>query len=92
MGTLAKPILLATHDSNTVSMFRHYHQQCGILNPLEVFSDGEDVVRYLESDRLNHPLPVLLLLGVKMARMGGIGSPEAFEGHLSAGILHGPLD
>ena len=71
MGVLLRPILLATDDSNAVFMFWRYHKQCRIENPLEVVSDGEDVVRYLESNRLNFPLPVLLVLGLKMARMGG---------------------
>ena len=72
VGTPLKPILLATDDSNAVFMFWRYHKQCRIQNPLEVVSDGEDVVRYLESNRLNCPLPALLVLGLKMARMGGL--------------------
>jgi PleD family two-component response regulator len=71
LGALLKPILLATDDSNAVIMFWRYHKQCRIENPLEVVSDGEDVVRYMESNRLNLPLPVLLVLGLEMPRMGG---------------------
>ena len=72
MGTLAKPILLASDDSSAVFMFWRYHKQCRIHNPLEVFSDGDEVIKYLESDRLNCPLPAVLFLGMKMARMGGM--------------------
>src|SRR5262249_38282385 len=34
--------------------------------------DGEAVVRYLESSRQIRPLPALLILSLKMARMGGL--------------------
>src|SRR4029078_3966910 len=33
---------------------------------------GEEVVRCLENNRLNYPRPVLLLLDLKMPRMGGL--------------------
>jgi len=67
-----KPILLAEDDSNDVFMFWRYHKLCGIHNPLEVFSDGEDIVSYFKSSRANCPLPALVFLDLKMPRMGGL--------------------
>jgi FixJ family two-component response regulator len=63
------PILLAEDDSKDVFTFWRYHSQCRIHNPLEVFSDGEDLVAYLAKSRAT---PVLLLLDLKMPRMGGL--------------------
>jgi CheY-like chemotaxis protein len=53
-------------------MFWRFHKECRIHNPLEVVSDGEDAVRYLEGNRLKFPLPVLLVLGLQMPHMGGL--------------------
>ena len=72
MSTVSRPILLATDDSNDVFAFRRYHKECGIYNPLEVVPDGHDVVRYLATNPLNFPLPALLIVSLKMRRMGGL--------------------
>jgi len=85
VGDVLKPILLATDDSNAVFTFWRYHKQYRIQNPLEVVSDGEDVVKYLESSRVNCPLPALLVVGLRMARMGGLQVLE----HLSATCQRG---
>ena len=67
-----KPILLAEDDSNDVFIFWRYHKLCGVHNPLEVFSDGEDIISYFKSSRATCPLPALVFLDLKMPRMGGL--------------------
>src|SRR5215472_7886326 len=53
-------------------MFWRFHKLCGVHNPLEVFSDGEDVISYFKSSRATCPLPALVFLDLKMPRMGGL--------------------
>jgi len=53
-------------------MFWRFHKECQVQNPLEVLSDAEDVVRYLEGSRLKQSLPALLLLDLRIPRMGGL--------------------
>jgi two-component system response regulator len=67
-----KPILLAEDDANDVFILRRYYNKCGVHNPLHVVSDGEAVVKYFEKNRLNYPLPVLLMLDLSMPPMGGL--------------------
>jgi PleD family two-component response regulator len=67
-----RPILLATDDSNDVFTLWRYHKECRIHNRLEVVSDGEDILRYLESNRMNYPPPALLIAGMKLPRVGGL--------------------
>ena len=67
-----RPIVLATDNSNDVFTFWTHHKQCGIHNRVEVLSDGSDVVRYLEGDRVRFPLPALLIASLKMPQMGGL--------------------
>jgi CheY-like chemotaxis protein len=85
VSTALRPILLATDDSNDVFAFWRYHKQCRIQNRLELASDGEDVVSYLASSRQTHPLPALLVVSLKMARMGGLQVLE----HLMASCQRG---
>jgi len=67
-----RPILLATDDSTDVFAFWRYHKQCRIQNRLEVVSDGEEVLRYLQNSRPNYPLPALLVAALKLPRVGGL--------------------
>jgi len=53
-------------------MFWRFHRLCGIQNPLEVFSDGEDVITWFKSNRAACALPALVFLDLKMPRMGGL--------------------
>ena len=67
-----RPILLATDDSTDVFTFWRYHKQCHIHNPLEVVSDGEEVLRFLQNNRPNKPVPTLLVAALKLPRVGGL--------------------
>ena len=73
------PILLAEDEETDVLIVRMALEQAGIANPLIVARDGQEVVKCLcgnspYSDPLKHPkhpLPVLLILDLKMPRMTG---------------------
>ena len=71
-----RTILIAEDDANDAFIFRHAYTQASLNHNLRFVDDGEDVVRYLErkapfSDRRNFPPPDLLVLDLKMPRMGG---------------------
>jgi FixJ family two-component response regulator len=79
VSTVNRPILLATNDPNDVFAFWRYHKQCGVQNPVEIFQDGEDVVRYLANPRPNPPTPALMILSLKMPRMGAMDLLECLK-------------
>src|SRR5204863_5673114 len=69
-------ILLAEDDENDVVLMRRAFNKARVINPLEVVSDGEAVIAYLNGDdpyrdREKHPLPCLLLLDLKMPKKNG---------------------
>jgi len=69
-------VLLAEDDPNDVLLIQRAFQKTNIANPLYVVRDGEEAVAYLSgqvqyADRRRHPLPVLLLLDLKMPRKSG---------------------
>ena len=70
------PILLADDTPNDVFLIKRAFEKAGILNPIQVVGDGEEVVSYLSGDgqfsnRVEYPLPSLLLLDLKMPRLDG---------------------
>src|SRR2546423_528801 len=67
-----RPVLLAEDEADDRALFKRVFQGCRVKNPLVTFDDGEGVMKYLESDRGAHPLPVILFLDLKMKRMDGL--------------------
>jgi CheY-like chemotaxis protein len=69
-------ILLAEDREDDVLLVRRTFRKSFISNPLHVVRDGEEAIEYLSgegkySNRAEFPLPVLLLLDLKMPRKDG---------------------
>ncbi|HYT59611.1 MAG TPA: response regulator [Haliangiales bacterium] len=76
MNTRECVIMLAEDDPNDVLLFQRAFQKLNLANPIQVVRDGEEAVAYLSGqgeygDRERHPMPVLLLLDLKMPRRSG---------------------
>jgi len=72
----APAILLVEDDPNSVFFFEHTMQNLGIANSLHVVTDGRMALDYLEgvgryADRLQYPVPSLVLLDLKLPRVPG---------------------
>jgi CheY-like chemotaxis protein len=70
-------ILLVEDDPNDVLLIRRAFTKARILNQIETVSDGDQAVAYLNgdgpfADRNAHPLPVLVLLDLKLPRRSGL--------------------
>jgi len=70
------PILLAEDNENDAVLFRHQLAVAKILNPLQVLTDGEEVITYLDgqgkyADRTLYPLPVIMFLDLRMPKISG---------------------
>ena len=74
-------ILLAEDNDDDVLIMRSAFERAAIANPLQVVNDGEQVIEYLAgqgkyADRSQFPLPIILLLDLKMPKQSGL---EALE-------------
>jgi len=70
-------ILLVEDDPNDVMLIERAFRKVNIANPLQTVTDGEQAVAYLAGqepyvDREHYPLPVLILLDLKLPRKSGL--------------------
>lgn len=77
MNVRENVILLAEDDPNDVLLVQRAFEKSNITSPLHVVRDGEEAVAYLSGEREfanreRHPLPMLLLMDLKMPRKSGL--------------------
>ncbi len=69
-------ILLVEDDSNDVFFLQYAFEAAAISNPLKAVADGQKAIDYLQgageyADRVQFPLPILVLLDLKLpVKMG----------------------
>ena len=69
-------ILLVEDRTDDVELVRRGLLKAKVFNPLQVVSDGEEALAYLDgvgkyADRKLYPLPDIILLDLKMPKMDG---------------------
>ncbi|PSN13581.1 two-component system response regulator [filamentous cyanobacterium CCT1] len=74
--TTEHTILLVEDNPKDVFLVQRAARRAGVTTPLQVVSDGDAALNYLSgvapySDRAAHPLPVLVLLDLKLPRRSG---------------------
>jgi CheY-like chemotaxis protein len=70
-------ILLVEDNATDALMVQRAFKKAHLLNPVQVVDDGDKAVAYLSgqgvyADREQYPLPVLLLLDLKLPRRSGL--------------------
>jgi CheY-like chemotaxis protein len=70
-------ILLAEDEDNDVFFITRTFQKASILNPIVRVKDGEETLDYILgvgafSDRERHPVPLLVLLDMRMPKRSGL--------------------
>ncbi len=77
MSSSQSVILLAEDEANDVFLMQRAFAKAKLINPVQVVSDGEMALSYLKGvgefhDREKFPLPMLILLDLKLPRRSGL--------------------
>jgi two-component system response regulator len=72
-----RPILQVEDDPNDVFFLQHAMKKAGVANPVQVATDGQQAIDYLQgvgkfADRQKFPLPCLILLDLKLPHVMGL--------------------
>ena len=70
------PVLVIEDEQNDVLLLQRAFKKSNVANPLQIVEDGETAISYLSgtgeySDRGRFPLPIVVLLDIKLPRMSG---------------------
>jgi RNA polymerase sigma factor (sigma-70 family) len=70
-------ILMVEDEEDQVFLTKHALSRANLVNPVRIVSDGEEAIAYLSgkgayADRRANPLPSLILLDLKLPRIGGL--------------------
>ena len=70
-------VLYVEDDSNDVLLMRRAWAKAGIRERLQTVSDGEEAIQYLSGrgpylNRVEHPMPTLVLLDLKLPKVLGL--------------------
>ena len=77
MHTNTYPILLVEDSPDDALLIKRAFRKANLANSVQLVRDGEEAVAYLKgdppfSDRIQFPLPVLMLLDLKLPRRSGL--------------------
>ena len=69
-------ILLVEDDPNDIILIKRAFSKASVVNPIQVVEDGQEAIAYLTgegeySNREKYPLPILMLLDLKLPRKSG---------------------
>ena len=70
-------ILLIEDEIDDAALVTRALEKCGVQNPLLTLRNADEALTYLEgineyADRIAHPLPILILLDLKLPGMSGL--------------------
>src|SRR3981081_919782 len=87
-----KTILQVEDDPNDVFFLQHAMKKAGVANPIQVASDGQQAIEYLQgtgkfADREQFPLPCLVLLDLKLPHVMGLDVLKWIREHFGMALV-----
>jgi len=77
MSSAQCTVLLVEDEPNDVFLIQRAFRKANLMNPIQAVSDGEQAIAYLTgqreyADRQTYPMPVMILLDLKLPRKTGL--------------------
>jgi len=82
-----RPILLIEDNPMDVDLTLRAFRRRKLTNPIEVARDGEEALAWFARWETGKPLPVVILLDLKLPRIGGLEVLEALRAHPRLGTV-----
>jgi CheY-like chemotaxis protein len=79
-GTI-RPILLVDDRAIDIDLTRRAFAKKKLLNPIEVARDGEEALSYIARWEAGEPLPICILLDLKMPKVSGLEVLRQLKSH-----------
>lgn len=76
-----RPILLVEDNPMDVDLTRRAFARRKVSHPIEVARDGEEALAFITKWENNAPLPILILLDLKLPRIDGLEVLRQLKGH-----------
>jgi CheY-like chemotaxis protein len=76
-----RPILLVEDNSVDVELTLRAFARRKLANPVQVARDGEEALAFMESWETGDPLPLVILLDLKLPRVDGLEVLRRFKMH-----------
>ena len=76
-----RPILLVEDNPMDVDLTRRAFAKRHIVNPLEIARDGEEALAWIARWEAGEPLPVVVLLDLKLPRVSGLEVLRQLKAH-----------
>jgi CheY-like chemotaxis protein len=76
-----RPILLVEDNPLDIDLTLRAFKKQHFVNPIEVARDGEEAVGWVDRCAQGHPLPLLVLLDLKLPRIDGLEVLRRYKEH-----------
>ncbi|WP_420476923.1 response regulator [Noviherbaspirillum sp. ST9] len=77
----SRPVLLVEDNPVDVDLTKRAFARRKMANPIEVARDGEEAVAYIARWEAGEPTPLLILLDLKLPRVGGLEVLAQWRAH-----------
>jgi CheY-like chemotaxis protein len=76
-----RPILLVEDRLIDIDLTRRAFERRKVLNPLQIARDGEEAIAFFDSWEAGEPLPICILLDLRMPKMNGLEVLRRLKSH-----------
>jgi len=76
-----RPILLVEDRLIDIDLTRRAFERRKVINPLQVARDGEEAIAFFDGWEAGEPLPICILLDLRMPKMNGLEVLRRLKSH-----------